>query len=303
MFFYRAFCFLVLIIATGGLYAKPSVNLSVSDLDSFSVDYLDGISTPFFLTEGMSNQSELIKFIHQTGLMLTESDKKELTLRFETLKKKRLSTTFSAVFNRQAYCFISPKNESIAYLYQNEKIFLDAKFLLIHELEHCVDWSSKLKGQGLSAQEYMPSKGIYREMYADVAASLYLSKKEGYKNIFDRVALFRSMAIRYNGDSEHWTYLAIKEAKSRSQMESGDADSNGNYRIMARQIVSDISKLYTPSVSNCVAKSAQEGGSLRRYHSCSHLVSTEMVKIHEFLDEDLVATKGKKRIAFYIKST
>jgi len=280
-------------------FSSFAANASVAPSDaaeSFITNYLSGYSTPVLLSESSSVESEIEAFSKMNEIPLSERDYFEMKKRLELLKSNRLSSVFSAVLNGQSFCFISIKKESVGYMFGDKKVFLDDEFAIIHELEHCVEWSRKLRQVDAPIDIDEPEGTIYREMYADVAALFYLTLKNRGHVKPDDVAFFRSLALRYNGDINHWTYLALKASKRK--IDSGTVTKD-NYRQEAMRIVGDVSKKYTQSLHQCISKSLKQKNPSKLRGGlvwCDADLGEQILGILDEIDEDNI---NSKKIAFY----
>ena len=157
--------FLVVFSSFSSFTANASVTPSDAT-ESFITNYLSGYSTPVLLSESLSVESEIEAFSKRYEIPLSERDYFEMKKRLNILKLNRLSSVFSAAFNGQSFCFISIKKESIGYIFGDKEVFLDDEFAMIHELEHCLEWSRKLRQVDTPIDMDEPEGAIYREMYA-----------------------------------------------------------------------------------------------------------------------------------------
>lgn len=289
--------FLVVFSSFSSFTANASVTPSDAT-ESFITNYLSGYSTPVLLSESLSVESEIEAFSKGYEIPLSERDYFEMKKRLNILKLNRLSSVFSAAFNGQSFCFISIKKESIGYIFGDKEVFLDDEFAMIHELEHCLEWSRKLRQVDTPIDMDEPEGAIYREMYADVAALFYFHlKSTGYVTP-DNIAFFRSLALRYNGDINHWTYLALKVAKRK--IDSGILTKD-NYRQEAMRIVDNISKRYTQQTHQCISKSLKHKNPSKLREGlvwCDAELGEQMLEILDGIDRVNI---NSKKIAFYME--
>lgn len=289
--------FLVVFSSFSSFTANASVTPSDAT-ESFITNYLSGYSTPVLLSESSSVEREIEAFSKMNEIPLSDRDYFEMKKRLELLKSNRLSSVFSAVLNGQSFCFISIKKESIGYAFGDKKVFLDDEFAIIHELEHCVEWSRRLRQVDAPIDIDEPEGTIYREMYADVAALFYLHLKSTGHVTPDSVAFFRSLALRYNGDINHWTYLALKAAKRK--IDSGNLTKD-NYRQEAMRIVSSTSKRYTQQIHQCISKSLKHKNPSKLRAGlawCDADLGEQMLEILDGIDQGNI---NPKKIAFYME--
>jgi hypothetical protein len=287
--------FLVVFSSVSSFSANASVAPS-NAAEPFIVNYLSGYSTPVLLSDSSTVESEIEAFSKRYEIPLSNRDYFEMKKRLDLLKSNRLSSVFSAVLDGQSFCFISIKKESVGYIFGNKKVFLDDEFAMIHELEHCVEWSRKLRQVDAPIDIDEPEGTVYREMYADVAALFYLTLKNRGHITPDDVAFFRSLALRYNGDINHWTYLALKAAKRK--IDSGTVTKE-NYRLEAMKIVGDVSKKYTQPLHQCISKSLKQKNPSRLRAGlvwCDADLGEQILGILDEIDEGNI---NSKKIAFY----
>lgn len=300
MRFYRALSLSFLLLsAFYSTFSTSSESHSPKGLEDFAGDYLHGKTNPFFISDYLSTNGNIKSFEQESNLALNKLDYAQMEERIDILKKNRTSSVFSALLSGQNYCFISIKNETIAYHFSNKEVELNNEFSLVHELEHCLDWSRKLNGEVADPAQQIENEDVYREMYADVAASIYIASQQGDLSIFDDVMLFRTMAFKYNHDVKHWSYLALKEAKQRMKKNELVEKFKGDYRLMATESVAQSSRKYPLSIYQCISKQSRLATNSNQYavfKRCSPSLGDEISTLFIEMDKNYNAAK---LIAFY----